>query len=65
MNMEIYIITWKNNCVNKGTILVVNGILYFRYMMAYVMLSGLWCDIVLNVRVPSEDKCKDIKGRHL
>jgi exonuclease III len=31
--------------------------------MSYIILRGRWCDIVLNVHAPSEDKIDDIKGR--
>jgi hypothetical protein len=30
--------------------------------MSYIILKGLWCDIVLNVHAPHEDKDDDIKG---
>jgi hypothetical protein len=29
--------------------------------MSYITLKGCWCDIVLNVRAPTEDKDDDIK----
>jgi hypothetical protein len=32
--------------------------------MAYIIMRGRWCDIiVLNVHVPTEDKIDDIKDR--
>jgi hypothetical protein len=31
--------------------------------MSYVILRGRWCDIVLNVNAPTEDKINDIKDR--
>jgi hypothetical protein len=30
--------------------------------MSYVTLRGSWCDIVLNVRAPTEDKMSDMKN---
>jgi hypothetical protein len=29
--------------------------------MSYIILGGRWCDIVLNVRATTEDKCDDTK----
>jgi hypothetical protein len=29
---------------------------------SYIMLRGCWCDIVLNVLVPTEDKTDNTKG---
>jgi hypothetical protein len=31
--------------------------------MSYVILSGHWCDNILNVHVPVEDKIDDMKDR--
>jgi hypothetical protein len=31
--------------------------------MSYIILRGRWCDIVLNVCAPTEDKIDDIKDR--
>jgi hypothetical protein len=31
--------------------------------MSYIMLRGRWCDIVLNVHAPTEDKTDDMKVR--
>jgi hypothetical protein len=31
--------------------------------MSYVILRGRWCDIILNVHAPTEDKIDDIKDR--
>jgi hypothetical protein len=31
--------------------------------MSYIILRGCWCDIVLNVHAPTEDKIDDIKER--
>jgi hypothetical protein len=31
--------------------------------MSYIILRGCWCDIILNVHAPTEDKIDDIKGR--
>jgi hypothetical protein len=31
--------------------------------MSYVILRGRWCDIVLNVHAPTEDKIDDMKDR--
>jgi hypothetical protein len=30
-------------------------------MMSYITLKGCWCDIVLNVNEPTEDKIDDTK----
>jgi hypothetical protein len=29
--------------------------------MSYIILRGRWCDIVLNIYVPAEDKIHDMK----
>jgi hypothetical protein len=29
--------------------------------MLYITLTGLWCDIILNVHAPTEDLCDDKK----
>jgi hypothetical protein len=29
--------------------------------MSYIILRGHWCDTVLNVHAPTEDKCDDTK----
>jgi hypothetical protein len=29
--------------------------------MSYISLRGRWCDIILNVHAPTEDKCGDTK----
>jgi hypothetical protein len=31
--------------------------------MSYITLRGLWCNIVLNVHAPNEDKIDEIKDR--
>jgi hypothetical protein len=31
--------------------------------MLYIILRGRWCDIVLNVHAPTEDKTADTKDR--
>jgi exonuclease III len=31
--------------------------------MSYLNLNGRWCDIVLDVHIPTEDKDYDIKDR--
>jgi hypothetical protein len=31
--------------------------------MSYIILRGGWCDIVLNVHAPTEDKTDDMKGK--
>jgi hypothetical protein len=31
--------------------------------MSYIILRGCWCDIVLNVHDPTEDKTDNIKDR--
>jgi hypothetical protein len=30
--------------------------------MSYIILRGRWCDIVLNVHAPTEDKTGDVKN---
>jgi hypothetical protein len=30
--------------------------------MLYIILKGHWCDTVLNVRAPTQDKSDDTKG---
>jgi hypothetical protein len=30
--------------------------------MLYILVRGHWCDIVLNVHAPTEDKIDDMKG---
>jgi hypothetical protein len=31
--------------------------------MSYIILRGRWCDTVLNVHAPTEDKIDDVKDR--
>jgi hypothetical protein len=31
--------------------------------MSYIIVRGCWCDIVLNVHAPTEDKIDDMKER--
>jgi hypothetical protein len=31
--------------------------------MAYILLRGCWCDIILNVHASTENKIDDMKGR--
>jgi hypothetical protein len=38
---------------------VVKKVEFVGDRMLYIMLGGHWCDIVLNVHTPSEDKCDD------
>jgi hypothetical protein len=31
--------------------------------MSYIILSGHWCDIVLNVHAPTDDETDNLKDR--
>jgi hypothetical protein len=47
--------------IHKGIIPPVMRAQFVSDRMPYIILSGHWCDIVLNVHAPNEDKCDDTK----
>jgi len=49
--------------VNKGNILTVKRLEFISDKMSYITLNGRWCDFVLNVQAPTEDRNNDTKGR--
>jgi hypothetical protein len=47
--------------VHKRIISVVKRVGFVSDKMSYIILRGCWCDIILNVQAPTEDKCDDTK----
>jgi hypothetical protein len=45
----------------KGITSAVKRVEIFNDKMSYIMLRSRWCDIVLNVHLPTEDKCHEAK----
>jgi hypothetical protein len=44
-------------------ILTVKRVEFVNDRMSYIILRGRWCDVVLNVHAPTEDKIDDMKDR--
>jgi hypothetical protein len=52
--------------VHKGIMSADKGVEFYTDGMSYIILRGLWCNIiVLNVHAPTEDKIDDIITRLL
>jgi exonuclease III len=51
--------------VHKRIISAVKRVEFVSDRMSYIILRGRWCDIVLNVHAPTEDKCDDAKDSFL
>jgi hypothetical protein len=49
--------------VHKRIISAVKRTEFVGDRMSYIMLTGVWCDIVLNIHAPAEDKIEDVKSR--
>jgi hypothetical protein len=49
--------------VHKGIISAIKSLEFDSDRMSYIILRGRWRNIVLNVRVPTEDKTDDMKDR--
>jgi hypothetical protein len=47
--------------VHKGITPVVKRVEFVSYRKTYIILTGHWCNILLNVHVPTTDKCDDTK----
>jgi hypothetical protein len=47
--------------VHKRIRSAVKKVEFISDRMSYIILRGRWCDIVLNVHAPTEDKIEDIK----
>jgi hypothetical protein len=47
--------------VHKRITSAVKKVEFVSDSMLYIMLSNRWCDIVLNVHSPTEDKTDDVK----
>jgi hypothetical protein len=47
--------------VDKRIILAVKRVEFVSDRMSYILLRGRWCQIVLNVHAPVEDKTDDVK----
>jgi hypothetical protein len=47
--------------IHNGIISAVKRVEFVSDRMSYITLKGCWCDIVLNVHVPTEDKDDVIK----
>jgi len=58
MEKETKIINWEQDFFFVPDILVsaVNRVEFVSDRMSYTVLRGCWCNIVLNVHTPSEDK---------
>jgi len=57
------IISWEEGFfVHHSIVSTVNKVEFVSDTLSYKVLRGRWCNIiVLNVQVPSEDKCDDSK----
>jgi exonuclease III len=49
--------------VHNRIISAVKRVEFVSDRMSYITLKGPWCDIILNVHAPTEDKDDDIKDR--
>jgi hypothetical protein len=49
--------------IHKRIISAVKRVEFVSDRMSNIMLRGRWCDIVLHVHAPMEDKIDDIKNR--
>jgi hypothetical protein len=49
--------------IHKRIISAVKRVEFVGYRMSYIILRGHWCDIVLNVHFPKEDKIDDMNDR--
>jgi hypothetical protein len=49
--------------VHKRIISAVKRIEFVSDRMSYIILRVRWCDIVLNIHAPTEDKIDDLKDR--
>jgi hypothetical protein len=47
--------------VHKRIISAVKRVEFVSDRMPYIILRGCWCDIVLNIHAPTEDKTDDVK----
>jgi hypothetical protein len=47
--------------IHKGITSAVMRIEFISDSMLYITLRGHWCDTVLNVHAPTEDKSDDVK----
>jgi hypothetical protein len=47
--------------IHNRIISTVERVEFVSDRMSYITLKGHWCDIILNVHAPTEDKDKDIK----
>jgi hypothetical protein len=47
--------------VHKRIMSAVKRVEFGSDRMSYIILRGCWCDIVLNVRAPTDDKFDDVK----
>jgi hypothetical protein len=53
----------NHEIICKRIISAVKRVQFVRDRMSYIILRGHWCDIVLNVHDPTEDKIHDMKDR--
>jgi exonuclease III len=49
--------------VHKRIMSAVKRVEYISDTISYIILRGCWCDIILNVHAPTEDKIGDMKDR--
>lgn len=49
--------------VHKRIISAVKRVEFISDSISYILLKGCWCDIIMNVHKPTENKIDDIKGR--
>jgi hypothetical protein len=49
--------------MHKRITSTVKRVEFVSYRMSYIILRGRWCDIILNVHAPREDKIHDMKIR--
>jgi hypothetical protein len=49
--------------IHKRIISAVKRVEFVSDRLSYVILRGCWCNIVLNVHAPTEDKIDDMKER--
>ena len=49
--------------VHHRRVPAVKIVAFISNRMSYIILRGCWCNIILNVHAPSEEKSDDSKGR--
>jgi hypothetical protein len=47
--------------VRRRIVSAVKGVEFVSDRVSYIVLRGRWCNIILNVHAPSEDKSNDSK----